>query len=82
MLRPISPTVIDDIVRAADGRTFHPAEGESMADTFTQVLNDFRQRYVFFYTPSGVSDTGWHKITVRLKKPRGYSITARRGYGF
>jgi hypothetical protein len=37
---------------------------------------------VFFYTPSGVSDTGWHKITVRLKKPGKYSITARRGYGF
>jgi hypothetical protein len=81
MLRPISPTVIDDIVRAADGRTFHPTEGQPMAETFTQVLNDFRQRYVFFYTPTGVSETGWHKITVRLKKPRGYSITARRGYG-
>jgi hypothetical protein len=81
MLRPISPTVIDDIVRAADGRTLHPTEGAPMADTFTQVLRDFRQRYVFFYTPNGVSETGWHKLTVRLKKPRGYSITARRGYG-
>jgi len=82
MLRPVSPTMIDEIVSAAGGRTLHLTERQPVADTFAQVLNDFRQRYVFFYTPTGVSETGWHKISVRLKKPGRYSISARRGYAF
>ncbi len=50
-----------------------------MVTFFQQVLDDFRQRYLFHYTPTGVSDTGWHTITVRLKSPR-HTVISRRGY--
>jgi PhoPQ-activated pathogenicity-related protein len=51
-----------------------------MVTFFEQVLADFRQRYLVHYTPTGVSEKGWHTITVRLKKPAKYTVTARRGY--
>lgn len=47
--------------------------------TFTQVVAEFRMRYVLWYRPEGVPATGWHAIDVRLKGSRG-RLTARRGY--
>ncbi|HEX6465120.1 MAG TPA: VWA domain-containing protein [Vicinamibacterales bacterium] len=47
--------------------------------TFTQIVSEFRTRYVLWYRPEGVPATGWHPIDVRLKSGRG-QLTARRGY--
>jgi Ca-activated chloride channel family protein len=47
--------------------------------TFTQIVAEFRTRYVLWYRPDGVPSTGWHAIDVRLKARRG-RVTARRGY--
>jgi hypothetical protein len=51
---------------------------ERLRDTFVQIVNEFRSRYVLTYQPSGVSDSGWHPITVKVKR-RG-DVIARRGY--
>jgi hypothetical protein len=43
-----------------------------------RALDDFRQSYLLSYAPSGVSDTGWHEITVKVN--RRSTIRARKGY--
>jgi VWFA-related protein len=47
--------------------------------TFVQVIEEFRTRYLLTYTPKGVEATGWHPLTVKLKRKAG-TVTARRGY--
>jgi Ca-activated chloride channel family protein len=47
--------------------------------TFTQIVSEFRTRYILWYRPAGVPATGWHPVDVRLKGSRG-QLTARRGY--
>ena len=51
----------------------------ALGRTFLDVLAEFRQRYVLSYEPSGVPQTGWHTIDVKLKGRAG-DIRARRGY--
>jgi tetratricopeptide (TPR) repeat protein len=79
-LWPTPPTVIEDIVRAAGGDVRHAQPGESMVDDVRRVLERFRQSYVLHYQPAGVSDTGWHALTVRVRARESYQIRARRGY--
>ena len=50
-----------------------------LGDAFTQVLNEFRTRYVLTYTPEGVGrDDGWHKLEVSLKPTAREKGIARR----
>ena len=76
----IAPSAIEQVAVVTGGLVRHPQPTESIVTFFEQVLADFRQRYLFHYTPTGVSETGWHTITVRLKKPGKYTVNARRGY--
>jgi hypothetical protein len=79
-LWPTPPTIIEDIVRAAGGDVRHAQPGESMVDDVRRVIDRFRQSYVLHYQPAGVSDTGWHALTVRVKGRESYQVRARRGY--
>ena len=44
------------------------------------ALLDFRSRYLMAYTVQGVPRSGWHEITVKIKKPGDFKILARKGY--
>lgn len=59
------------------GRSFNRG---SLAGPFRQILEDYRQRYVLQYEPSGVARDGWHDIKVELTRFGRYDIRARRGY--
>lgn len=50
-----------------------------LRDTFTQVVSEFRSRYLLGYSPDGVAEGGWHELEVRVEG-RGRRVTARRGY--
>ena len=51
----------------------------TQGNVFLQVLEEFRQRYVVSYSPSGVSREGWHQLVVRVKG-RSATVRARPGY--
>jgi VWFA-related protein len=61
------------------GRRVAVESTQEMAAVFLQMLDEFRQRYVVGYTPTGVSADGWHKLTVRVKN-RKVDVKARPGY--
>ena len=62
------------------GGTVYVAEDLGrLRDTFSQVVNEFRSRYLLTYTPSGVDRSGWHELEVRVRG-RGRRVQARRGY--
>jgi VWFA-related protein len=45
-----------------------------------RVFSDVRAGYVLYYTPTGVSDRGWHPISVTISRPGQFEIQARPGY--
>jgi VWFA-related protein len=71
--------VLDALADETGGRVVYARDETALAATFLSVLTEFRQRYVLSYTPSGVSSTGWHTITVKLRGTAG-DVRARRGY--
>ena len=61
------------------GRLFELESTKNLDAVFMQVLDEFRQRYVVSYSPSGVATDGWHQLTVRVNS-RGAAVKARPGY--
>ena len=61
------------------GRTLFASADADLGATFARTLDEFRNRYVLSYTPTGVSSIGWHALEVKLKSRKG-KVTARRGY--
>jgi Ca-activated chloride channel family protein len=67
------------VAEETGGRAFFASTNADLRTTFGRTLDEFRNRYVLSYTPTGVSAVGWHPLNVKLKSKRG-NVTARRGY--
>jgi hypothetical protein len=46
---------------------------------FLKILDEFRQRYLISYSPTGVAPDGWHRLDVRVKGRR-LTVKSRTGY--
>ena len=51
---------------------------EKVAARFGEILENFRNRYMISFYPTGVERAGWHTLTVRVKG--GGDVRARSGY--
>lgn len=81
---PVAPSALAEpflsALAADTGGSFLTTDrSDKLRETFVQILNEFRTRYLLTYTPRGVEGGGWHPIEVKLKGKRG-SVVARRGY--
>ncbi len=74
-----SERLLDALAEESGGRVVYASDEAALEKTFLEVLNEFRQRYVLSYTPSGVSEAGWHTTEVKLRGKSG-DVRARRGY--
>jgi Ca-activated chloride channel family protein len=74
-----SERLLDALAEETGGRVVYASDEAALEKTFLEVLSEFRQRYVISYTPTGVSDTGWHTTEVKLRGKSG-EVRARRGY--
>lgn len=70
---------LKDLATATGGRAITLGSPKSLQAEFLRILTEFRSRYVLSFSPKGVSDTGYHVVTVRSKK-RNVVVTARPGY--
>jgi hypothetical protein len=81
---PVAPQALaEPFLNALAGETggsyLTVERSDRLRETFVQIVNEFRLRYLLSYTPTGVDAGGWHPIEVKLKGRRG-RVTARRGY--
>lgn len=53
---------------------------DDISDVFKQALDEFRRRYVIRYARQGVNHTGWHAVSVEVKRPGNFEVRTRRGY--
>jgi len=73
------PTFLREFTAATGGTVFQADSEADLKPVFLRVLEDFRNRYLVGYQPSGVAGQGWHKLEVRVKG-RPFSVKARPGY--
>jgi VWFA-related protein len=73
------PALLAEITALTGGRLHEIERVEDLGSTFLDIVNEFRQRYLVSYTPTGVAPDGWHTLEVRVKGRRA-SVNARPGY--
>jgi Ca-activated chloride channel homolog len=64
---------------ATGGAAIEIASTVDLRAAFLRIVDEFRQRYLLSYSPAGVSNDGWHPVTVRVKG-RKVDVKARAGY--
>jgi VWFA-related protein len=75
---PVRRAFLEDLASFTGGRLFEVEQAANLEAIFLSVLDEFRHRYLISYTPRGVASTGWHRLTVRVK--RNATVKARPGY--
>jgi Ca-activated chloride channel family protein len=71
--------VLQDLADTTGGRAIEIETGADLHKQFERILLEFRSRYVLTYVPRGVSETGFHRLSVRARRG-GVSVKARPGY--
>jgi VWFA-related protein len=72
-------TFLRDVASHTGGRLLPLRSISDVERSLIEVFNEFRQRYLLGYQPTGVDGAGWHKLDVRIRR-RGAEVTARPGY--
>jgi len=70
---------LKDLTKLTGGSLFEIQSAKTVGTVFLGILDEFRQRYLLTYTPTGVSESGWHAVDVRVKR-RSAKVRARPGY--
>lgn len=70
---------LDELGNLTGGGLIKIASTKDLSSTFLRILDEFRNRYLVSYSPTGVAKDGWHRLDVRLKNRRA-TIRARAGY--
>ena len=75
----VEPKFLRDLSGLTGGSLFQVESTKDLRGAFLAALEEFRQRYLLSYSPSGVATEGWHKIEVRIRG-RNFKVKARAGY--
>jgi hypothetical protein len=75
---PLSP--VEEVAVATGGTAFSFNVAQPFAELFRGLIADFRTGYDLKYVAKGVARTGWHDLSLSIRKPGSYTIRARRGY--
>jgi Ca-activated chloride channel homolog len=68
-----------DLCRQTGGTLYEVESTAKLGEVFVGVLEEFRQRYLISYSPTGVEHEGWHALEVRVRG-RSAAVKARPGY--
>jgi VWFA-related protein len=72
-------SVVRDLTDATGGQTVEVESSRQIRTEFQAILKAFRQRYVLTFVPTGVSESGFHPLDVRVRGGRA-TVKARPGY--
>lgn len=72
-------SLLKQVSDTTGGRAIELESSKDLRAEFQRILAEFRSRYFVSFTPTGVTDTGYHKLTVRSTR-RGVDVKARPGY--
>lgn len=70
---------LTDIANATGGRAITIDSSKDLRREFHDILAEFRSRYLLAFSPKGVSESGYHTLSVKVRRS-GVSVRARPGY--
>lgn len=70
--------VLARFAQATGGRYLRVENLENLRPVASELRRELSQRYIIAFTPSGVGEVKWRKISVRVKGP--YTVVTREGY--
>ena len=73
------PEFLRELSRLTGGSLLEVDSTRDLGGAFVRLFQEFRQRYLLSYAPSGVSPDGWHELRVTVKRRRA-TVSARVGY--
>jgi VWFA-related protein len=76
---PEDSKFLDDLTELTGGATLKIESTKDLSATFLKILDEFRQRYLISYSPTGVVPGGYHRLEVRVKDRR-LTVKSRAGY--
>jgi Ca-activated chloride channel family protein len=75
---------LDELTSVTGGRSFYPAGDAELDEIFERIALELRHQYSVGYTPPNFTPDGkWHKVKVKVKRPRGLprlTVRSREGY--
>jgi VWFA-related protein len=54
----------------------------SVTTSMKKIFEDVRAGYVLYFTPAGVTERGWHPLSVTVSRPGTFDVRARPGYTY
>ena len=76
---PEDAKFLEDLTELTGGATLKIESTKDLSAAFLKILDEFRQRYLISYSPTGVASGGWHRLEVRVKGRR-VTVKSRAGY--
>ena len=76
---PEDSKFLEDLTELTGGATMKIESTRDLSAAFLKILDEFRQRYLISYSPTGVANAGWHRLEVRVKGRR-VTVKSRAGY--
>lgn len=76
---PPHDALFETLAEMTGGRFTAVNDVDTVGDSFVRALDEFRSSYTR-YSMTSASQRGWHDIAVRITRPGGYKVRARRGY--
>jgi VWFA-related protein len=76
---PEESKFLEDLTELTGGDTLEIESTKDLSTAFVKILDEFRQRYLISYSPTGVAAGGWHRLDVRVKGRR-LTVKSRTGY--
>ena len=70
---------LKNLADATGGQLLRVKSSAELRGVFQKILQEFRNRYILAYSPSGVSPGGFHSLDIRVNR-RGASVKASQGY--
>jgi VWFA-related protein len=70
---------LKDLADATGGQAIDVESSKDLAGEFRKILQDFRSRYILTFVPAGVSDEGFHRLDVHVRRG-GMTVKTRPGY--
>ena len=67
------------LTRYTGGRQYSFVKQQAFEDAVTKIGDEIHGQYLISYTPSNISEQGYHKIRVDLKRPE-LTVRSRPGY--
>jgi len=80
----LGQSFLDELTSVTGGRSFYPSNDAELDEIFERIAIELRHQYSIGYTPPNFKPDGkWHKVKVKVNRPRGISrltVRSREGY--